>query len=395
MESNPEPFLPDEETLCSNCGHFVGAALRCVHCGAPVQKRLSLRVLRWVAVLLATLGVVLLYLYAVRQRVPLVRIGNIGPLMNFAQVRLSGELVSTPYCSRSGDQVRFAVFNLADGDDEVAVFMNAAAVREAQAVGTLPAKGDRVEVQGVLNVKADGTCTLRLQSATGLRRLDRGGVAKPLSLEPAFDTACLSLREISAAPPGETVMVQGRVKEVRMPPEGSRAPVRVVLEQDGVRLPLVYWKDTVRKLAPPGPCPGAVWQAEVRPEWYRGELQLRVTDAGKLRELEAPSGGTRVPVEEGVATAQVGERVTVEGTVLEVSSPLLGSKAPYRLRLRTGQGQEVAMVYWQAVATVLGRDAPVEADRLRVTGTVTLYRDALQLEVLDAVDIVPLDSSAP
>ena len=77
----PQP-LPGHETqsdemACPKCGRFVGAATKCPYCGAKVEKRMSLVALRWAAVLLSTVGLVLLWLMARTREPELVRIGDI------------------------------------------------------------------------------------------------------------------------------------------------------------------------------------------------------------------------------------------------------------------------------------------------------------------------------
>ncbi|MCX7009342.1 MAG: hypothetical protein NTY53_19200, partial [Kiritimatiellaeota bacterium] len=48
-----------QEITCPKCGRYVGPRTRCPHCGTRQPQRVSLRVLRIAAVLLATVGLFL------------------------------------------------------------------------------------------------------------------------------------------------------------------------------------------------------------------------------------------------------------------------------------------------------------------------------------------------
>ena len=79
--SNDKQALPGHETQshemnCTNCGRFVGAVSKCPYCGAKVEKRMSLVAVRWAAVLLATIGLFLLYLMAKYREIPVVKLGD-------------------------------------------------------------------------------------------------------------------------------------------------------------------------------------------------------------------------------------------------------------------------------------------------------------------------------
>ncbi|MBR6021919.1 MAG: hypothetical protein IK066_05810, partial [Kiritimatiellae bacterium] len=96
-KSKKDRPLPGHETqsdemACPKCGRFVGAATKCPYCGAKVEKRMSLVAIRWAAVLLATVGLVLLYFMARNYEPALIQIGDIETTMNYGSVRLVGEV---------------------------------------------------------------------------------------------------------------------------------------------------------------------------------------------------------------------------------------------------------------------------------------------------------------
>lgn len=59
-----------EEVLCPSCGFFAGVYGTCPRCGATINKHLSLKIVRYTVVLLATIGLVGLYLWFTQRELP-------------------------------------------------------------------------------------------------------------------------------------------------------------------------------------------------------------------------------------------------------------------------------------------------------------------------------------
>lgn len=168
-----------QSAICPSCERFIGPATTCPYCDADSRHAPFLRRLRYAALLLAILGLAALYLMARQQAVPAVEIRAITPMMNFAFVRITGTVVREPYVSHEGDRVDYASFLISDetGDLRVAAYREVA--RALVDGGRLPAKGDRVDVSGVLNVSGDGQVRLRLQTARHLQACERAMAKEP------------------------------------------------------------------------------------------------------------------------------------------------------------------------------------------------------------------------
>ncbi|MCU0858112.1 MAG: OB-fold nucleic acid binding domain-containing protein, partial [Pontiellaceae bacterium] len=132
--------------------------------GPQVKRPLRIRVLQVASLVLAVAGLILLYLFSVSRDIPRIRIGEITPTMNFAMVRVSGEVVRDTFIFQSGGMV----FNLRDGSGEIAVMGGKAQTDALEAAGQLPRRGDRVDVVGSLSVGADQEPKLRIQSSDQL-----------------------------------------------------------------------------------------------------------------------------------------------------------------------------------------------------------------------------------
>lgn len=138
-----------QETHCQSCGRFVGVYTRCPYCQALTQKRLSIRVFKVIAVLVSTVGLVMLLFFARHVKTPEVKIADLGPLSNFAHVRVVGE-VETSY----GVHPKWGSlgFVLVQGDDQgrktIRISAYSKVAKEIEAGGLVPNKGDILSVEG-------------------------------------------------------------------------------------------------------------------------------------------------------------------------------------------------------------------------------------------------------
>jgi hypothetical protein len=154
--------------LCPSCERFIGPADECPYCNADSARAPALRVLRYAALALAVPGLFFLYLMARGTDVPLVRIGDVNPLMNFAYVRVAGAVERDAYVGKDGDTVDYVSFLVSDGTGKLRVAAYDDVARGLARESRLPRAGDRVESAGSLSVAADGRTRLRLRSPDAL-----------------------------------------------------------------------------------------------------------------------------------------------------------------------------------------------------------------------------------
>ncbi|MBN1487681.1 MAG: hypothetical protein JW981_08570 [Anaerolineae bacterium] len=140
---------------CPSCGRFVGPYSVCPYCGAHLQGRISVRVVKTVAILLATVGLAFLWWLARHTPIPTLSITEVQGSMNLAYVQVAGKVVrSLSYDPES----HYLSFWLAD---ETGQEIWVAAYRDVtQALldtGRVPALGDEVSVAGTLRIREDFT----------------------------------------------------------------------------------------------------------------------------------------------------------------------------------------------------------------------------------------------
>ncbi|NOU36960.1 MAG: hypothetical protein HOO88_09350 [Kiritimatiellaceae bacterium] len=243
--------------------------------GQQVKRPLRIQVLRYASLVLAFAGLFLLYLFSINREIPLIRIGDVTPTMNFATVRIAGEVTRDAYVFQSGG----IVFDMKDGSGEIAVMGGRIQAQALEAAGKLPHSGDRIEVTGSLIVSVDQEPKLRIQSVDQLV-LSRKRTIAPSAVSSA------RIADVTAAHKGEQLTVTGILKTIDIPGPGSKSPYTLTLEENGAKLAVVFWEDVFQRMDKKLPLPGKLISARGRVGVYKDAVQLKVWEAGDLRVME-------------------------------------------------------------------------------------------------------------
>jgi len=332
---------------CPHCGHYAGPAGRCAKCGMQLGQRMGLRVLRISALAVATVGLFLLHLYATHRELPLVRIGEVTPMMNFASVRVEGVLESDARRIRSGS----VLYVVDDGTGTIPVFFDRPAGEK------LPKAGTRVSVVGSLGVGAGNKVRLSGQSI----ELIPGAVETQESE--------LKLSDITSEQKDARMTVYGRVSKIWKPRPGSKAPHRIVLSDSSGSLDIVHWFVPETQIAV-----GDELEIRGTVGVYDGQVQLKVWQAEDIQPLEAEppaSGALKISAITEKMEKQV---VSVEG-VLGAPQSIPGGVL-YPLADSSGT---IVVVFWDKQISGEERDALDEGVRVRITAPVKVYRGKLEL----------------
>lgn len=244
--------------------------------GPQVKRPLRVRVLQYASLVLAVAGLILLYLFSVNRDIPLVKVCEITPTMNFATVRVVGEVTRDAYIFKSGG----VVFNMKDGSGGIAVMGGRAQSDALAAAGKLPRRGDQVDVTGSLSISADQEAQLRMQSVDRLI-LNRKRTAVPSAVP------LIRLADVTAGQAGDQIAVVGTLKSIDVPGPGSKAPYLLTLEEDGAKLAVILWEDVFQEMGQKLPMPGKRINARGKIDVYKGTVQLKVQEAGDLRVMES------------------------------------------------------------------------------------------------------------
>jgi ribosomal protein L37E len=377
--------IPVSDAACHRCGRYIGPVSRCPHCGAAVRQRMSLRVFRWAAVLLATLGLALLYVMSITRAVPRVEIGSISNTMNFAYVNLEGVAPQSARVYRRGDIVSSVGFTLDDGSGRIPVRAFGRRAQELADSGRLPQAGDRVSLDGSLNVSAEET-TIYLQVPESLVILERRRIESA------------PLGEISRAQIGELVDVNAVAQSVT-PPANERQPWLIELADDSGSLPLVVWPRAFEFIADRDSiAAGAGLELRAEVSEYRDELRLELKRGEDLRVVQpgmgqpaiAAGAGFDETVESAADSVRIEELApTDEGRLVSIVGSI--GRA---VKMKGGschmlyQGDEkIKMVLWDSQFSDDMRTRLRSRVELVATGRLNLYDSELELVPRGEYDI--------
>ena len=155
--------------LCPSCERYIGPADTCPYCDTDSAKAPALRLLRYAALVLGIVGLGFLYLMVAHSDIPVIEIGNITPVMNFAYVRVIGTVERNAYIRKKKGKIDYFSFSLKDGSGQLRVAAYRDIARALAEKDRIPKKGTVVDVTGSLSVAADGNIKLYVRSADHLR----------------------------------------------------------------------------------------------------------------------------------------------------------------------------------------------------------------------------------
>jgi len=347
---------------CPSCGRFVGPQQVCPYCGASVSQRLSLRFFRYGAVILALVGLALLWVAARSTEIPVTQIQDIGSTMNWAYVRLQGTVTRPPSYDAQSEYLKFWLY---DGSGEIMVAAYRNESRALIELGLVPAMGDRVTVEGTLKVKED------------FQSLTLNVPAHMLVERPEPDERMIG--EITLADLYQKVLVRGQVREVRVPYEGL---IILTIRDRSGEIAVTYTADLIRLSgAPPQVSVGDMVQVRGAVSMYGETPQISLDRADGLLRLATPVEIAEAKTIDQLGIADVERMVQIEGEVVAMS----GMSAGRKLTLDDGHGQ-IAVVLWQNVIDALPNRADLQVGaRLRVCGIVSEYKG--ELEVLPELPV--------
>jgi DNA/RNA endonuclease YhcR with UshA esterase domain len=352
---------------CPSCGRFVGPYEVCPYCGARQAPRLSLRAVKWGAILLATVGLALLWIAAARAPLPHISIQQAAATMNFAYVEIAGQVVRSPTYNPDSRSLSFTVD---DGTGQMRVWAFRDVVDKLRAAGRIPGLGDRVTVAGTLRVREeDVSLTLNVPE-----HLEIGRAA-------AEERA---IGSITAADALRRVRVRGQVWDVREPYSG----LTLITLRDATGAVDVAVDASLRHLTGDFSPPEVGQSLEVTAtvSLYRDTPQLVPPSVGDIVPLaETVPVAERRPIG-SLSAADEGRLVTVQGTVRQ-AEPF---SAGYRMTLDDGTGS-VTVLLWNDLYRALPDPSSLRTDaQLEVTGEVAIYRNTLEIIPVRPRDVVLL-----
>ena len=364
-----------ETGRCPSCGRYTGPYEACPYCGARLTGRLSMRLVKTVAVLLSTVGLILLWWMATRAEVPLISIGQAGATMNMAYVRLIGHCTRPPSYDPESDYMSFWI---SDDTGEIRISAYREETQQIISEGRIPGLGDLVEVAGTLRVRED-FLAMTINAPQQLIITRTAPVERAIgSIEPADQY----LR----------VRVQGQVREIYTPYEG----LTLITVRDETGAIPVAVSDELAALSGVTPTITTSQAVEViaAVSLYGDTPQLIPATTADIRPLsQAPAIAEETPI--AVLTeSDVGRLVRIRGTITRVEPFSSGVK----LRVDDGSGTLVVLL-WKSLYDELPHPHTAQAldvgAEVTVQGALSQYRGTLELTPELADDIHILAQAPP
>lgn len=207
---------------------------------------------------------------------------------------------------------------------------------------------------------------------------------------------------IGSLPIDSTVEVQGTIKSISKPHEGSKAPVKLTIADETGSIALVIWQDSFEAIESHGVATGDAIHAQARVTEFRNERQLslrNVADISVEHKSVAPAGPaptdstpsatspqktiTATPLAK-IDQSMNGQEVHIQATISDVREPR-SERAPFIVTLSEGD-TKVPMVFWSDLQKQIAQHIRV-GNVIRATAVVNDYRGTLQLKLRDAKDI--------
>lgn len=211
---------------------------------------------------------------------------------------------------------------------------------------------------------------------------------------PSGETPLTPVGDVTAAMAGKTVKVSGRVTQVKVPEQGSKAPYEVTLQEGDKQVSVIYWDTVARHLDDNSkPVVGALMTAKGQVNEYKGRLQIKIGNSADLTLVDVtPASKPQVePAREVgigmITTAMVGKKCTVRGVLGEPRSIKGGVIYP----MTDGAGS-IKLVLWDKSVSGPGRDALAAGCQVVITGKLLEYKGDLEL-VPDTIEAVRIEST--
>lgn len=345
---------------CLSCGRYVGPYEACPYCGARMTGRMSLRRIKLAVVLLATLGLIILWCVATRAEIPLVSVQQVDAGMNLAYVRLVGRCTRPPsYDPGTG----YLSFWISDETGELHVAAYRAESRILIEQQRLPALGDHIAVAGTLRLDSD-------------RQTLIVNVPEQLAISRAQPMEC-TIGTIRLDDEYQLVRVRGQVRAVRKPHPGLT--LITVRDLTGAADVAVSYDLTILSGVTPTVGVGQPVEVVASVSRYGDAVQLVPASVADIVALDhdVPIAVARSIAD--LAHEEVGRWFVVRGIVARVDPFANGVK----LKVDDGTGT-VSVVLWDDVYAALlehlaDGPRPGPGAEIRVLGGLSEFRGELEL----------------
>jgi DNA/RNA endonuclease YhcR with UshA esterase domain len=319
--------------------------------GLTEQKKLDVSKLKLLSLIIAVLGVAVVLIAAQSAQAPLAKVSDVygNYLMNYAVVRVKGNVTAVPYVSNSGGKLSIT-FTVNDGSGNIDVRVYSPVAERMIKEGKIPMPGDRVEAEIQLRVRETYTYGM-LQYLEGLKFISKDYSDQPEKVE-----------SLSADMAYKYVETSGIVESPNEVSSGLLFDVDTGSGKVSVLIPKVLY---ALGNAPNITAGDQVTVAGIVYLYKGSSPEIVVRDLSAVK-VSSPEQSGPVPLNE--LSKHVGETVTVQGTLETISY-----NAPSREYLVTisGDGTKVTAVSSRETLSAINPLTAGSGSTVRAIGMVT------------------------
>ena len=341
----------------------------CPYCGAKVKKRLSVKILKITAIIVALIGLLLVHQAAVHATTPQVKIGEIKKTMNFAYIKISGIVTRYPSYGEDGS----ISFWIDDGTGEIMVKAYRADAEKLLKEKRIPGLGDKVTVEGTLRVREDFAYLII-------------EIPSKLIIEEAPLAGTFKVDQITEELLDKKVIVEGRVSNVRYLDSGA-----IIIYLMGARgdlqvyIPPIF---TVLNLTL-NVREGSYIKVKGVVQLYRGELEVvpRLPEDIQIEQITTKAEKTSIAE---ITEEKIGEIVEIQGKITYFrmySSGIL-------LKVADETGEIDVWITFEALGE-LDPQLLAPTAKIAVKGVVSVYKEKLEIKVNNPTDIQVIEEPKP
>lgn len=275
FQTQSQSNLIDEQGLCPVCGYFAGALFTCPRCGARVEKRISLRIIKIGAVVGSIIGIILLWIAAYAKQPLLVNIGDIDEKMNGALVKIVGKVVSYEEMTDK-NSLRMKIDD-GTGQMSVSAFNKLAQLKKVFKEN-MPALGDKIEVIGSLSETQKFGLSMFLSVPERLKIVEKYQIKEP------------AIEELKKENVGDIVKLKVFVSsyEKRTTKKGTVLNIFTLSDKTGSISMTIFDKEMEKIPAETKELllgKGNELEMVVTIDEYRGALQAKIVDYTKVKKI--------------------------------------------------------------------------------------------------------------
>ena len=270
----------EEDSLCPVCGYFVGSLLTCPRCGSRPQNQISIKVIKYTAVIGSIIGIIFLWFAAAAKQPAKIKIADVNEPMNGAYVMIEGKIVDYRE-DAAKDTLKIKV----DDGTGLPIGINAfKKLKDLKKIfnNNMPGVGDEVEVTGVLNITDKFGVSMFLQ------------IPERLVIKNRFEVKKMNIGDLNKDNVDEIVKVKVHVSKIneRETKKGGKMYMMTLKDNTGSISMTMFegnyekLSDDVKKIF----SDKAEFETLIKVGEYKGKLQAGIFDPSKI--VKTGEGGT-------------------------------------------------------------------------------------------------------